>query len=488
MALSSGRVGTGLVTETFGKAAFKHERTGYSYRAFEDASRLLFAFGKPGVPENKRELAYFIGSGAAARSYLLESGGFLFQAPVAYYARGKQWNLAPAYDRYAYPFLGRPIVPGCLQCHASRLQPLAQTLNRYAPEPFLEGGVGCERCHGPGAAHAASARKDNIVNPARLAVEERDSVCEQCHLTGAVRVLRAGRQADGFNAGERLRDHTAVFVRQGATPDMRVTSHVENLAQSACKKAAGPKLWCGTCHDPHTVPTTSERAVWFRAKCQSCHTQAACKVSANDANADCAGCHMTRNPVTDAEHVVYTDHSIPKLPRPRSVLPSSTGPLVPWGRGNALDRDLAIAYAIVAPRDPQAPDARRAFELLGKLAPQSSMDSQVLLYLADLTQRRGNTAAAIRLYEQAIRNDPGQLTGSVNLGAIRMESGEYAEAIRLWRDALRKNPGLVLVRTNMALALLRTGDRAAAEAELAQAAAFEPGLAIPEQIRKELRH
>jgi hypothetical protein len=46
---------------------------------------------------------------------------------------------------------------------------------------------------------------------------------------------------------------------------------------------------------------------------------------------------------------------------------------------------LAIAYSIVAPRDVQAPDARRAFDLLRKVAPQSSGDSQVLLYLADLT-------------------------------------------------------------------------------------------------------
>jgi Flp pilus assembly protein TadD len=68
-----------------------------------------------------------------------------------------------------------------------------------------------------------------------------------------------------------------------------------------------------------------------------------------------------------------------------------------------------------------------------------------------------------------------------------MERGEYADAIRLWRDALRKNPGLVLVRTNLALALLRTGDRVGAEAELAMASAFEPGLAVPDQLRRELR-
>jgi hypothetical protein len=68
------------------------------------------------------------------------------------------------------------------------------------------------------------------------------------------------------------------------------------------------------------------------------------------------------------------------------------------------------------------------------------------------------------LYEQAIHNDRGQLTGSVNLRAIRMERGGYAEAIHLC-----------------------TGDRAGAEAELAMASAFEPRLAVPDQLRRELR-
>ena len=184
--------------------------------------------------------------------------------------------------------------------------------------------------------------------------------------------------------------------------------------------------------------------------------------------------------------MVLTDHSIPRTVRRRASA-FSNAPLVPWNGVTAQERDLAIAYAIAAPRDVKAPDSRRAYDLLRKVAPQASGDSQVLLYLADLTQRRGDTATAIGLYEQAIRADPAQLTGSVNLGAIRMERGEYPEAIRLWRDALRKNPGLVLVRTNLALALLKLGDRAGVEAELSKAAAFDPALAVPEQIRRELR-
>ena len=88
-----------------------------------------------------KPLAYAVGSGTRAFSYLLEDHGFLFEAPVAYYATGHSWGLAPGYDAYSYPYLTRPIVPGCLACHASSLQVQSPTLNRYASPAFLEGGV-----------------------------------------------------------------------------------------------------------------------------------------------------------------------------------------------------------------------------------------------------------------------------------------------------------------------------------------------------------
>src|SRR4051812_30766687 len=166
----------------------------------------------------KKALPYFVGSGATARSFLIASDGFLFEAPVAFYSRTQKWDLAPGYEKYGYPYVTRPILPGCLTCHASFLQPVAGTQNGFRTPPFLEGGVACERCHGKSGTH--------FLNPTKLAPERRDSICSQCHLSGEVRVMRAGTDWQSYHPGDRLSDSVTAFVRPGAG-GMQVTSHVE---------------------------------------------------------------------------------------------------------------------------------------------------------------------------------------------------------------------------------------------------------------------
>jgi hypothetical protein len=59
--------------------------------------------------------------------------------------------------------------------------PIKGTENEYPTPLFAQGGVGCERCHGPGEAPVKGAA---ILNPAELPADRRDSVCMQCHLEG----------------------------------------------------------------------------------------------------------------------------------------------------------------------------------------------------------------------------------------------------------------------------------------------------------------
>src|SRR5262249_5199815 len=156
---------------------------------------------------------FFIGSGSAARSFLWSKEGFLFQSPVTWYAGPARWDLSPGYESKGGPDLGRAIEPECLNCHASRLQPVAGTRNGYRRPPFRAPGVGCERCHGPGAGHVLAPRPTNIVNPAKLQARRRDSVCAQCHLTGMERIERPGRSLLAFQPGDDLGDYAVSFVR-----------------------------------------------------------------------------------------------------------------------------------------------------------------------------------------------------------------------------------------------------------------------------------
>ena len=464
MAQSSGRVGTAEAKEQFDRTEFRDSSGAFAYTVGHDASGYYFDFRQQGKPptsqpiEGRRPLEYFVGSGNAARSYILNVDGFLYEAPVAYFRSLASWRSAPGVAELDYPYLTRPILPGCLQCHASGIRRITGTQNAYASPPFSEGGVACERCHGPGSEHIATGKP--MVNPAKLAPAARDSICEQCHLSGEIRVPKQGSNEPVLSPGDRLADSLTVFVRSGSGSELRVTSHAENLAQSLCKRKSGDKLWCGTCHDPHSVPSAAEKTAYFRGKCLTCHQTSSCNApqALRQANGDnCIACHMPRNPTSDVDHVVFTDHSLPRRPMPNRAAPSVDADLEPYGGGQASARDLGLAYAMVALREGNTVYRERAFRLLQEAVAQGARDAQTLLYLAQFYRDRNDDAHARPLYEEVWRMDREQYAAGAALGAYQMQAGNLEEAIRLWNQTLAISPALVLVRQNLATALLRTG-------------------------------
>ncbi len=252
---------------------------------------------------------------------------------------------------------------------------------------------------------------------------------------------------------------------------MNVTSHFERLSESACKKASGDRLWCGSCHDPHRAPAETERAGFYRAKCLQCHQAADCS-----RGPDCAGCHMPKRPVRDVQHSAYTDHAI--LKSRASTAASRERKLVPFGGVQAGDREFGLAYAAVAGFE------KRALEYLER-APQD--DAEVLVHLAYLYESGGNLSKAAPLYEKALKIDPSQVAAAVNLGNAYIKSGHEQEAIRLWRYALERSPGLETVRLSLAVALFRGGDSAGAEDCLLKLLALNPGNAPARELLNEAR-
>src|SRR5689334_8739139 len=136
-------------------------------------------------PGGKLDLTFFVGSRRMGRSYAFEYGQHLYQAPVGYYANRKAWDLAPSYERDPAADLSRPITPDCLYCHATSVRTEPGTLNMYRE---IVHGIQCARCHGESTDHAT------LVNPRKLHSRRRDSICEQCHLSGEVRLVQPGRK------------------------------------------------------------------------------------------------------------------------------------------------------------------------------------------------------------------------------------------------------------------------------------------------------
>jgi hypothetical protein len=511
MARSSGRVGQDDFRENLNASQFRHEESEANYRISKDRDGLWLLFDREspeGDVRGRRRLDYFIGSGAAARSYLFLQDGFLFQSPVTYYSARGKWAMSPGYERSTTINLARPIETECLQCHASRLQPIKGTQNGYDGAPFLENGVSCERCHGPGRNHIAKmvagqlqgARE--IINPARLAPPRRDSVCAQCHLTGEERIIKAGHSLADFKPGDLLSDHAVSFVLSPAPRGLTVTSHYEKFAQSRCKQVSGDRLWCGSCHNAHSVPAPAERAAYFRQKCLACHQQTDCKTEMRlreRQRDDCAACHMPRQPTLDVGHVVYTDHSIPRWAIPRWTIPRLPDKpsnlainlaelnLIPFGQAGATPRDTGLAYAKAGVRLRHQPYLDRAFGLLKGVERELQQDAEALMQFGYLHDRAGEEDKAANLYQRALSLDPALLEAAVNLGAILAQRGHAAEAIKLWEDALMRNPGFETASLNLAGAHLRNHRPEAAESVLLKALAYNPDLPLTRKLLAESR-
>jgi predicted CXXCH cytochrome family protein len=495
MSRSSGKAGSGAVRESFDRAVFPDPALGAEYRISEAPAgyRLEFSRINSGV-KGQRMLEWFVESGRVARSYVSSLDGFLFQAPVSYYARGAKWDLSPGYQQHEFIHLTRAVGTGCLQCHASRLQPVGGTQNRFGSPPFLEGGVSCERCHGPGKNHVAAMtsgarRGSEIVNPAKLEAARRDSVCAQCHLTGAARIARVRAKGDAYEAGRLLSDYAAYFVWSGPeASSMGANSHFEKLQQSACKRASGDRLWCGSCHDPHSEPAETGRADFYRARCQKCHEPAACTAdleTRRKAQNDCIGCHMPKGQVRDTEHAVFTDHTIPRRQRHATDAAGSERSLATFWKTAVEERDLGLAYATVAGSDSAL--RRRAFDLLRKAEARDPKDILVLAQLAQFYDQLGDEDSAMALSERVIRLDPEQVAVAVNLGTYYIKRGRAREAMRLWTDALSRNPGLTSVRMNLAVAQYQAGDAAAAEATVVKLLEYDPDQETARQLLSEIR-
>jgi len=72
----------------------------------------------------------------------------------------------------------------CTTCHVTgyRVTEFDEKTSSIRKASFAEKNIGCEACHGPGGAHAASGKKTDIFNPRNAPKAEADKVCGYCHI------------------------------------------------------------------------------------------------------------------------------------------------------------------------------------------------------------------------------------------------------------------------------------------------------------------
>jgi tetratricopeptide (TPR) repeat protein len=448
---------SGPAINNFFPADFVHQKSGVHYRIYSDQGKVWLGFERPNDPtvRGKRKLLYYVGSGRRGRSYLFAVDGFLFESPVNWYTDRQRWDMAPAFGNASEMPMNLPAFASCLHCHVSGMRPpLAGTENHYQSPPFSDSGVTCERCHGPGAAHAKGGA---IVDPAKLDPGRRDAVCMQCHLEGKAAIERPGRHIYDFQPGEQLSDYVRYFVFADQRGDgLGAVSQFEALAQSACKKKSGDAMSCTSCHDPHREPVAAERISFYRQKCLACHGAKFGTTHYSD-QLDCTKCHMPSSLSADVAHTEVTDHRIRRRPEitPQLLQDRSSAANMPRlvsfpsSKNDDDVRDLALAWEslVNSGMTAAAPEAER---LLRSAAEKSPHDAVVLSALGYAAQNKGDLNRARELYEKALALDPMLIDAATNLAVIEANRGHLREALKLWQDAFLRAPGQSRIGMNIA--------------------------------------
>lgn len=458
MAKASGKAADGLVT-----GDFFHQPSEVHYRVFSKDFRTWMSYQRDGEPKisGQKELLYYIGSGRKGRSYVFSVQGFLFESPINWYSQEGRWNMAPAYTEARQIPMNLPLLIDCLICHASGVQPpIAGTENRYAGKPFLHDGISCERCHGPGTAHAQG--KGAIVNPAKLPPERRDSVCMECHFEGTVAIEQPGKKLYQFQPGEDLSDYIHYFLLADNNPKPAESlSQTEALSLSMCKRKSGDKMSCMSCHDPHYEPSAAERVAYFRGKCLACHGDAF-GAKHHPKQPDCTSCHMPQLPSKDVAHTEATDHRILRVPggNPVSIQLTSLVPHIAAfpesSQAKVSNRDLGLAWEELAQRNVQGA-AAFAEEFLQKAVAERPDDAPVLVALGYNAQKRGSLDEAQKLFERALKADPLSDRAATDLGVIEARTAHLSRAVELWQSAFDRAPHRSAIGINLAIAFCDAG-------------------------------
>jgi Flp pilus assembly protein TadD/outer membrane lipoprotein-sorting protein len=416
------------------------------------------------------QIDYVIGSGKHASGYLVNIAGHLLQSPIAFYKSRNSYDLAPGYEKTQDPDFTRPVAEGCVFCHAGSALHVSGTDNQYRDPVFPDEAISCERCHGPSGRHLADPKAGTIVNPAKLEPGARDSIWEQCHLMGVTRVLNPGREFRDFQPGQRLESTFTTYhdvLPPNAPPGtFRVISHVEQLALSACARNSQGRLWCGTCHDPHSPPT--QPVEYYRSRCLTCHT-ATFPASHPATDSTCIGCHMPRRDAQDGGHTAFTDHRIQRRPQQSPPVGPPGGEIAPW-REPAPDlqkRSLGIAYISAGLQRRSATSLVQGYRLLTEVQQEFSTDPEVFTSMGTALLIGKQPSEAEFAFERALSLRPNSALAETNVAAAHQQAGDIDGTIAHLERAVALDP-LHLPATTALIDLYRQQGSPAKADELAE--------------------
>ena len=231
------------------------------------------------APFHPDQVAFVYGSLWKQR-YFTKIGDDYYPLPVQWEFKNQKWSkyhVADGTDWWVplYPSenTGRPTGPLCDGCHSV-------DYNIHTKQ-VAEWNVGCERCHGPGSAHAEHPTRENVLNPAAMNYVAASDTCIQCHSQGRpVTDPIEGKHYDwpvGYNVGLNLRDYWKLeevnlgktdfyYFADGTAHKNRMQGN--DFVQSVMYTRG---VTCFDCHDVHGTGNYAQLRKPVQQLCLDCH-------------------------------------------------------------------------------------------------------------------------------------------------------------------------------------------------------------------------
>jgi DmsE family decaheme c-type cytochrome len=171
----------------------------------------------------------------------------------------------------------------CATCHEEVSNALKRTVHGRTSVATWDGGVSCQSCHGPGAAHAEEGDKSKIRNPKNLSSDQQSAICLTCHERGD-RALWRGSPHEGrgvscttCHAIHQTDDPAPNLLRKGTEFATCTSCHLKrkaSLMRSAHMPMREGSMRCSSCHNVHgSAGPSLLKQFSINENCYACHAE-----------------------------------------------------------------------------------------------------------------------------------------------------------------------------------------------------------------------
>ena len=406
----------------FSDVTFTHH--GVTSRFFRDGAKFMIETEDGSGQRRAFEVIGIAGIDPLQQYLISPEPGRTQTFDIAWDVVTKRWypvfpdQLAPAGDGMHWTGPYKSWEGRCAECHATGYtRNYDATTRTYSPK-LAEIGVGCEACHGPGAAHVAWAKSPDLplakgLAPfgltADLTLEDTElGTCMTCH--SRREALQDGNPVPGTPYHD---SYTLSLLRPGLYhPDGQILDEVFEGGSFLQSKMHAKGVRCSDCHEPHSGTLKAEG----NAVCAQCHSPAGnprfpslpLKVfdgpehhfhPEGSEGAQCVSCHMIERTYMGID--TRRDHSF-RIPRPD---------LAASGAPDACtdchaDKDAAWAAAELEARFPDSPHRGPHFApVFSAAATDPSGQADALLEIAEWEGPGIVRASALEMLGAAARAD-----------------------------------------------------------------------------------